>query len=245
MRLLLVGLIVPHAPVLVPGIRGTAGEQQDLELRKDDDTPLCVVLSPHGVEAGVYRRVRGSLGGFGVPGIDVARRTDRVFGKHLARTWQQPLLESDIDHGVLVPLIAALPAGLPVVAATLREITGPGAAPVEQAVDAARDLAIAVKAIAGERDLIVAASAHTSAALSPTAPLTDRPAGHELEKQVTFALEEDLGLLSAIDIDLWAEAGACGAGPLTAFGLLFAGQTARVTFREAPFGVGYLLAQTS
>lgn len=244
MRFLLVGLIVPHAPVLAPGVRGPATES-DLQLRKDDSTPLCVVLSPHGDETGVYRRVRGNLHGFGISDVDVERLTDRAFGKQLARTWQRPLLESEIDHGVLVPLTAALPAGLTVVAATLREVTGPGAAPVEEAIDAARDFAIAIKATVADRDLIVAASAHTSAALSPAAPLTDKPAGHELEKQISYALEEDLGLLAAIDVELWTEAGACGAGPLTAFGLLFAGQTARVTFREAPFGVGYLLAQTA
>ena len=48
-----------------------------------------------------------------------------------------------------------------------------------------------------------------------------------------------------IEPELWAESGACGAGTLHAFGLMFAGRNATTTFREAPFGVGYLLAQTA
>ncbi len=73
----------------------------------------------------------------------------------------------------------------------------------------------------------------------------ERSAGHELEERITRVLDEDLGSLAEIDEELWVESGACGAGPLTAFGLLFAGRTASTTFREAPFGVGYLLAQTA
>ena len=206
---------------------------------------MCVLLSPHGSTTGVYRRVRGDLASFGIPGAGVERRTDRAFGKELARAWRQPLSDDDLDHGALVPLLVAVPGGLSVVAASLAETTGPYAAPVADAIAAAHTFAAAVQELGGERDLIVAASAHTSAALTPAAPLAERPAGHELEARVTAALEQDLGLLAEIDEQLWVDSGACGAGPLTAFGLLFAGRTAATTFREAPFGVGYLLAQTA
>jgi hypothetical protein len=150
-----------------------------------------------------------------------------------------------LDHGVVVPLQIALPASLAVVASSIEETTGPAGGSVSSALDAGRSFAAAVTELSQQRDLIVAASAHTSAALSPAAPLTDRPAGHELERKVTEALGSDLGLLSEIEEDLWVDSGACGAGPLHAFGLLFAGRSANTIFREAPFGVGYLLAQTA
>ena len=204
-----------------------------------------MLLSPHGSTTGVYRRARGDLAGFGVTGAGVERRTDRVFGKELARVWRQPLMDADLDHGAVVPLLVAVPGGLSVVGASLAETTGPEAAPIADAIAAARTFAAAIQELGRDRDLIVAASAHTSAALTPAAPLTERPAGRELEERVTAALEQDLALLAEIDEQLWVDSGACGAGPLTAFGLLFAGRTAATTFREAPFGVGYLLAQTA
>lgn len=241
---LLVGFIVPHAPVLLPQLRGGDPVSSDIP-KPDEDSPLCVVLSPHGDQTGVYRRVRGDLTGFGVGQSVVQRKTDRVFGKELSRRWSEPLLEDDVDHGVLVPLVVGLPPTLTVVGATLKEVTGPDAAPIDQAIESAKSFASAVAAIAEQRDLIIAASAHTSAGLSPAAPLTELPAGKELEKEITKALEDDLGHLTEIDAQLWADAGACGVGPLTAFGTLFAGRTAKTTFREAPFGVGYLLAQTA
>ncbi len=241
---LLVGLIVPHAPVLLPQLRG--GDAPDPKAPvPEEGTPLCVVLSPHGNGTGVYRRVRGNLVDFGVTGIEINRRTDRVFGKELARKWEQPLLDEDVDHGIVVPLLIALPQTLAFVGAALKETTGPNAVPVPEAIEAGKRFADAITAIAEERELIVAASAHTSAALSPQAPLMERPEGQELEDRVTDALENDLGRLTEIDVELWERSGACGAGTLTAFGLLFKGQTARTTFRQAPFGVGYLLAQTA
>lgn len=244
MWFLLVGLIVPHAPVLLPQTRG--GEPPDPRLpARDQDAALCIVLSPHGPETGVYRRVRGDLRGFGVSGGSVERRTDRAFGKDLARAWGRPLLDAPLDHGVVVPLQIALPGSLTIVAAALQETTGPDGGSVADALAAGEAFAATAVALAEERDLIVAASAHTSAALSPAAPLTDRPAGHELERRVTQALEQNLALLTEIEEDLWVESGACGAGTLHAFGHMFAGRTATTTFRKAPFGVGYLLAQTA
>jgi hypothetical protein len=243
-RFLLVGLIVPHAPVLLPEVRGDGATDSRLPPR-EEGAPLCVLVSPHGSNTGVYRRVRGDLDGFGIRDIDVERRTDRAFGKELARAWNRPLLEEDLDHGASVPLRIAVPGGLSVVAATFREITGPNGGSLAEVRADAEAFAAAVLELAEGRDLIVAASAHTSAALSPAAPLTEKPEGHELEERVTKALEEDLGLLTEIDDELWIGSGACGAGPLTAFGHLFRGRTATPTFREAPFGVGYLLAQTA
>ena len=241
---LLVGFIVPHAPVLLPQLRGGEPVSSDIP-KPDEDSPLCVVLSPHGDQTGVYRRVRGDLRDFGVEETLVQRKTDRVFGKELSRRWGEPLLEEDVDHGVLVPLVVGLPPTLTVVGATLKEVTGPAAGSIEDAIASAKSFASAVEEIAEQRDLIIAASAHTSAGLSLAAPLTELPAAKELEKEVTKALEEDLGRLTEIEPQLWVDAGACGVGPLTAFGMLFAGRTAKTTFREAPFGVGYLLAQTA
>lgn len=211
----------------------------------DDEPPLCILLSPHGERSGIYKRVRGSLAGFGIRGVHVERRTDRKLARELAEAWGEPMLDEAIDHGVLVPLLLGLPPNATVVAATLREITGPHAAPVSGAIEQGHAFAAALERVAGGREVIFAASAHTAAALSPDAPLMERPEAHELEDLVTTALEEDLGRLGGIDTVLWERSGSCGAGPLSALASLFPGQTVRTSFRESPFGVGYLLAQTA
>jgi len=241
-RLLRVGLIVPHAPALLPQVRG--GPAPDTDIPPDEGGPLCILLSPHGDETGVYRRVRGDLDAFGIGGVQAERRTDRAFGKSLAAAWNKPLLSEDPDHGVVVPLIQGIPLQLRVVAACLKEWTGPEEGDVESVIAEARAFAGAVIELSVDHDIIVAASAHSAASLSPGAPLMERAEGHELEQEITKALETDLGMLASIDVGLWKAAGACGVGPLTAFGVLFEGHTARASFREAPFGVGYLLAQT-
>jgi aromatic ring-opening dioxygenase LigB subunit len=89
------------------------------------------------------------------------------------------------------------------------------------------------------------ASAHTAASLTPKAPLALRPEGKELDDLILDCLATDCGSLARVDPELWKEAGACGAGPLTAFGALFEGRRADVLAYDHPFGVGYLVASVS
>jgi len=205
------------------------------------------MVSPHGRSSGVYSGVMGSLGGFGVRGRSTTSPTDLVVAEELARKWERPFLEPPVDHGITGALLVMGWMGdRPVVAATLAGTTGPGAPgmPAEVIEDAVR-LADAVLAISHGRRIGFVASAHMSAALSPSAPLLDRPEGHALDERVLAALGHDAADMADIEPGLWRAAGACGAGPLTVFARLFAGRHAGVLAYEAPAGVGYLVAQAA
>jgi aromatic ring-opening dioxygenase LigB subunit len=113
-------------------------------------------------------------------------------------------------------------------------------APARDSIATAHRLADAVGRLWGEVGLVC--SAHTSAALSPAAPLTEKPEGRALDTTILEVLNTDCGLLADLPPDLWDAGGSCGAGPLTCFGALFGGTTATVACYEYPFGVGYLVA---
>jgi hypothetical protein len=205
------------------------------------EADIVVMLSPHGSATGVYERVWGSLDGFGVSGISTGAPTDGAISRRIARAWGRSLLTGEADHGVLVPLLLM---GLqaPVIACTLAEVTGPGAAAVSEAVAAALQFADALSKVVGEGNVLFVASANTSAALSARAPLTHRKEGEELDQAILACLTEDPLGVTEIPEPLWTEGGACGAGPLTAFGTLFAGRHATVRSYQHPFGVGYVVA---
>ena len=240
MWFLLLGLVVPHAPVLLPEVRGGTSPEGNRAATEPPD--LTIVVSPHGTATGVYANARGNLNRFGVKGIEVDRPTDLSAAEALAREWGQPMLEDPCDHGIVVPLFAGSIPDAPLVACALTEITGPDGASVEQALEDALTLAAAVNRLALDRKVLFVASAHSSAALTPQAPLTLREEGLELDRRIRDALERDVGDLETIDAELWASGGACGAGPLTALGRLFPGSKAEVAWYEHPFGVGYMLA---
>jgi hypothetical protein len=210
-----------------------------------DDCDALVIASPHGRATGVYSRVSGSLDAFGVRNRSVGPPTDDGVTEELANEWGRPLLEPPVDHGIVGTLLLSGRSAAPsVVASAFATVTGPDApAQFEAAVEAAGGFADAVSRVSAGRRIGFVASAHTSAALSPAAPLLDRPEGHELEERVLAALRRDSAALAGIEPELWRAAGACGAGPLTAFGRLFAGRRAEVLAYEAPAGVGYLVAQ--
>jgi hypothetical protein len=212
---------------------------------KLDDCDALVIASPHGRATGVYSGVSGSLDAFGVRNRSVGPPTDAGVAEELANQWGRPLLEPPVDHGIVgALLLSERSAARPVVTAAFATVTGPDApAQFETTVEDAGGFADAVSRVSAGRRIGFVASAHTSAALNPAAPLLDRPEGHELEERVLAALRQDSAALAGIEPELWRAAGACGAGPLAAFGRLFAGRTAEVLEYEAPAGVGYLVAQ--
>jgi hypothetical protein len=244
------GAIVPHAPLLslehhsdrlrtsVETVRSAVGS---IDL---GDCEVLVIASPHGQQAGVYSGVSGSLNGFGVRTKSVSASSDPSLAEELARRWGHPVLEPPVDHGVTgALLLAGRLTDRPVIAAAFAATTGRGA-PGEYHVVAkeAEVLAGAITLIAAGRRIGFLASAHTSAALSPAAPLLDRADGHALEERVRAALESDSGELARIEPEMWPAAGACGSGPLISFGALFAGRRADLLAYETPAGVGYLVA---
>ena len=164
----------------------------------------------------------------------------------LAEAWDVPEIDGS-DHGVIVPLLLdALPA-VPVVACTLKGWTGNSTSAGTEgdpggSMASATRLADAIVSLAADRSVLVVASADSSAALSPRAPLSERVEGPRLDERILGALRSDPGGLLEISVSEWAAGGACGAGPLTLFGRLFAGRSCAVLAYEAPVGVGYLVA---
>jgi aromatic ring-opening dioxygenase LigB subunit len=236
-----VGAIVPHAPLLLPQLRGpeTAAAAtrvtSAVEALELGDADVVVVVSPHGTASGVYAEVSGTLDAFGVPGIEVRRATDGDLDAALARRWERPLLPDVVDYGVVVPLLLAGEADAPVVAVSLQEngdAVADGRALLSALLDATEGL-----------DVAVVASANTSIALSARAPLTLRPEAREVEDRLLELLPSDAGAASELASDLARSGGSCGAGPLTVFGELCRGATTNVLAHEEPVGIGYLVAK--
>jgi aromatic ring-opening dioxygenase LigB subunit len=221
-----------------------------------------VIISPHGRAATVYETMTGSLDGFGIPNRTTeSRRADDLAAHHL-RTQppflrrntvaMQPLPDMESpgdqdrpDHGITVPLLVVsdVLSETRLVAAALPECTGPQAVTdVATVLAAARQLAAALVALASDRDIYVIASAHTSAALSPQAPLLERPEGIDLDQRIAQAVTNDPAELTRIEPETWERGGSCGAGSLSVFGALSDGRSPTVWSHEASFGVGYLTA---
>jgi hypothetical protein len=234
------GAVVPHAPILVPGV-SAAGEDapveniraavRSIELTED----VIVLLSAHGPSRGVYARTRGTLDDFGVTGFEAERPVDSAAVEKLAGLWDADVLESTLDHGAVVPLLLGLGGDRTVVVATLGE-----RGTLADSLEAARRFAGALEALPDRCAFI--ASAHTSSALTPSAPLTEIPAAVELESDLVSKLERNVSHLGDAAEGLAVTGGSCSAGPLHAFGSIFEGSAVSVPAYEHPFGVGYLVA---
>lgn len=242
------GYIVPHAPVLLldhgyPDVVESARRiRRAVRGLLRGDTELVVLVSSHGTVGGVYEHGRGSLADFGLSGFTFHRPVESKATRRLAEAWGRPLLDSPADHGIVVPALLLGAIAAPMVCVTIEEVTGPVGLAVEPAIEAAAALASALRATLEDVRAAIVISAHTSAALSPRAPLLDRPAGHQLHHEVMEALRSDIGGLLHIDPVLWSWGGSCGAGPATVAGYLWQGHRAQVRAEESPAGVGYIVA---
>lgn len=231
--------IVPHAPLLVPGVSASTELGGLEEVRAatrevaSDWGRVTVLISPHGSGPGVYRSTRADLAFFGVPRADTGYALDTRAAEALLARWPGGWMDEPCDHGITVPVLLGERAA-PFVGVSL----GDGAA----AWDGSRALADAIGAMEG--DVTVVASVNTGAGLTPRAPLTELPGAAALEAELRAVLESDLGGLVELAPRLASEGGSCGAGPLLVLGHLFAGRTARVLAHVWPVGVGYLVATT-
>ncbi|MBL9126750.1 MAG: hypothetical protein JNL97_03840, partial [Verrucomicrobiales bacterium] len=199
-----VAVLMPHAPVLVPGVGGdraravartigalTTAAGRIVETRPD----AVVVVSPHASRRGdrvpVYlgERVRGSLEDFGAPersvDLPVAGRLvtelerDSRFRGSLA-----PLRDTRLDHGALVPLWHVQEAGWdgPVL------VLGPNAedaAPLE-----ALGRALAAAASRASMSIALVASGDLSHRLRPGAPSGYDPRAGEFDRALMDCIRE-------------------------------------------------------
>lgn len=241
------GAIVPHAPVLLPEVSTLPAEEtEDLcaaVASLEFETPSVVVISPHGSTSGVHRTVGGSLNGFGMPHVDVERATDARLCESLAGSWGRPMLDGGLDHGVVVPLLCGLATGASIVGVCLREVTGPGSASLDDVMQDASQLGEALRDLGD--GVGVVASVNTAAALTPRAPLTERPGARDVERRLLEALGRELAGVEDIAYELWLEGGSCAPGPLVALARAVPDARTAPLVYDHPYGVGYLVAELS
>lgn len=234
--------IVPHAPLLLAELHPEGFEEpcgavvQAVRSLSWGQAEAVAVVSPHGAAPGVYARVEGSLRGFGLT-IDGGRSGGEGLAKELAAATGLPLLEGPCDHGVLVPALLGCAPGRELVGVSLGEGSGPEETGQENATTL---LARALESFDGRVGL--AASAHSGAALSPSAPLTELEGAVEAEAAWVAAMRSDVGLSEVETSWLARVAGSCGAGPLRVLAALGRGRAAAFHAYERPFGVGYVVA---
>lgn len=241
------GAVVPHAPVLLEAIQPSLDEGRGVRKAMGEldvsEVEAVVIVSAHGPAAGIYERVEGSLRGFGIRGFEVTRDTDVELVRWLADAWGHAPIDGPVDFGVVVPLLLGVGDGLPVVAVTLPQTTGPKPGALPDALDAARTLSEALRRMAEARELAVVASAHASAGLTDRAPLTEVSGAADVDRELVAALEEDPALAERLLARLHGAGDACGVGPLAVIAHLFEGWASEGITYEAPYGVGYLVGQ--
>jgi hypothetical protein len=210
-----------------------------------DTVDVVVIVSPHGSISGVYASARTSLDDLGVSGIEVSWPPDEETSSEIACRWGRGRVHEAVDHGIAVPVAAGCASGKPVVAVTIEDVVASGGSALERSLSAAATLADALRALAENRRVGVVASGHTSAALSPRAPLTERPEALATEQRVLRGLRSDAGSLVDLARPLWVDGGACGVAVLSVFGHLFSGRPADMVLYECPVGIGYVVASAA
>lgn len=257
------GIIAPHAPIMVPDVGGskamvTAGSIEALRIAEQalrrfaPDT--LVVISPHAPRLSdafavdTTAHAEGSFAEFGAVHTRISVSTDVEFAERLldllgargipgaSRAEHPHLRPGVLDHGVLVPLSILDPRGtIPCVGLSVSDLSH----------DHHRQLGAAVGDVAEllGRRVAFLASGDLSHRLTPQAPAGYSPRGAEFDEQVVGLLRAgNLDAMIGIDADLVREAGECGLRPLIALSGALPNQEVRFLHYEAPWGVGYVTA---
>ena len=252
--------LMPHAPVLVPGVGGdrladvaaTVRAMATVARRAMATQPETLVLvSPHSPRRpgafGLWRtpQLRGSLARFGSPDDRVNLPLDRTFADELeteaarrgVRTWHIP--DQSLDHGAVVPLCYLVAAGWkgPTVILSLHH---PGESGLEEL-----GQAIAASAQKLRRRTAVIASGDMSHRLTPAAPSGFHPDGRRFDETLIALLRQGAyHEIAQIDSAL-EETAAEDAADSTRIAVAAAGYRTdghEVLSYEGPFGVGYGVA---
>jgi AmmeMemoRadiSam system protein B len=256
------GCIVPHSPNLVPQVgRERAREaartveamaELGIIIGEERRAKNCVVVSPHSPflpEAfGVWegRRLSGGMERFQAPDVtvsvelaeelagaivDVSERMEIPVGR-LLEEWQ-------LDRGVTVPALYLLKQDEIRVVPVAISMLG-----WEEHWLFGTAIAKAAERIPGET--VIVASSNFSHRVTPDAPHGYSAAGPTFDTRVRDAVERGrLRELLDIPQDLCREASECGFAPLLVLAGAFDGRSVRgrVLSYEAPFGIGYLVAE--
>jgi MEMO1 family protein len=261
--------IYPHPPIVIPEVGGseavrvdaTARAMEELARRvKESGAETIILITPHGP---VFRDavamladpvLAGSLSRFGAPDVAFSFHNDRhlleAIGLEADREGIRTAaldergaaaygVQSGLDHGALVPLYFLHKSGirLPLVHITF------GFLPPRQLY--ALGQAIQKAAVRLKRRVALVASADLSHRLTGDAPGGYHPAGEEFDHKVITLLEKfDVEGIQSINERLLEDAGECGyRSILICLGILDQQAVVpEILSYEAPFGVGYLVA---
>jgi aromatic ring-opening dioxygenase LigB subunit len=261
---LIYGCVVPHSPNLVPQVGGErarecartreAMTEIGMVICEEKRIPNCVIVSPHSPflpEAfGVWegKKLKGSMERFQAPDVtltlrvstdlaeaivDVAGRMELPIGR-LNKDWE-------LDRGVTVPAVFLLRADETKVVPVAISMLG---------WDEHWLFGTAIAKAADQlgEDVVLVASSNLSHRITPDAPHGYSGMGAEFDGLVREAFNRgQLRELLDIPQDLCREASECGFAPLLVLGGAFDGKNVkgRVLSYEAPFGIGYLVAEVS
>jgi len=253
--------IAPHPPIMVPEVggemvsevRGSVEAMEELTHRiSESGAETVVIISPHApLEARAFvayggPTLRGDFAQFRAPQATIDVPLDGGLLAAIVRAAADdglpvvPLEDYELDHGTAVPLYFLRRFGWdgPVVA------LGYSFLPDE---DHIRFGACVRRAADAEgRAVAFVASGDLSHRLKPGAPAGYNPDAHLFDEQVVAAISSsDPPGIARVDQGLRRLAGECGyRSMLVALGTLAgAAMNCEVLHYEAPFGVGYLVAQ--
>jgi AmmeMemoRadiSam system protein A/AmmeMemoRadiSam system protein B len=252
--------IAPHPPIMVPEVggeaivevRGSIAAMAEFSQRIIDNSVETVVLiSPHApLESHAFvayqtPKLHGDFANFRAPEAQVEFPLDRMLLEEIVKAaadenYKVVGLENELDHGSAVPLYFLDRNGWKGRVVTL----GYSFLSNEDHISFGSCIRRAVDRL-GRRVAIIA-SGDLSHRLKPEAPAGFSPAARLFDEQVVSALRENSPKqIAEIDQDLRRVAGECGYRSM----LIALGATQRlppaceVLHYEAPFGVGYLVAQ--
>jgi MEMO1 family protein len=254
------GALLPHAPILLPGIGGSREDEVVTttsamrEAARSIIAPTAdtlVVISPHspGISKriGIWRgeRLRGSLRAFGAPCLEIDLPADRQFAANVttlaSRRGLDPasIVEFSLDHGATVPLWFIAEAGW----------RGPTTVLALNSSDhktlVALGEAIAEAAAASRQRVTLVASGDMSHRLTLDAPLGYDPGGPEFDGWLLDILKRGTYRdLLQLDPKLAESAAQDVIAPLLVVlaALEFSATGAEFLSYEGPFGVGYSVA---
>ncbi len=259
----------PHPPILVPEVGGsesqkvaaTADAMDELSSRvKNSGAETLVIISPHGsvfrdaVSIMGQKTLSGSLARFGAPAVALEFTTDLALVEAVVKEADDAALETvvldresagaygtdtSLDHGALVPLYFLSRAGvkLPIVHLTFAMW------PPKKLFEFGRALSRALAVT--KRKAAIVSSGDLSHRLTKDAPAGYSPEGSKFDNQLVELLGNgDTDAILALDRGLIEKAGECGYRSLVICLGCLHGRKAKpkVLSYEAPFGVGYLVA---
>lgn len=253
--------IAPHPPIMVPEV----GREAIAEVRKSIDgmanlterviaagAETIIIISPHApLESASFvayagPQLYGDFANFRAPTATVHAELDQELLNEITSAAKEEGLHvtriegHDLDHGTAVPLYFLQRNGWQgkVVALGYSFLSSEAHLRFGNCVSAA------INKLA--RPVAFIASGDLSHRLIPSAPAGYNPHAHLFDEEIVTALEECVtGRIVEIDHELRRNAGECGyRSMLVAIGASQTGNTnCEVISYEAPFGVGYLVAQ--